>query len=342
MVAVGPRPRRLHRAAAGDLSRAARRQRRAGDPRGLTGNNHPFLEQLYAAGAKGAFDAVSVHTDTACGIAPPYDYYRAPDGRVSQYSFLGYQEVLRSMAAAGDGDKKLWMTEMGWSSSTAPCDQGVGRPEGRRRQRGHEALFLRQAWHCVAGDPRVAGVFWFNLADLGAEDQPDHRFGLLRFDGSEKPAFAALADVAAGNDRLLGPCGDFTGPSIQAHARRQGPQRSLRPLPARQGAAADPQTVARITLFLNGRKVGVFGTAGPIMVGDRSLPQAAALKAGRNTLTIEARDANGNDTTRDSPSRRSGRRTPGRAPGRGQAPSPLRSSGGASSACTVLYRATWT
>jgi hypothetical protein len=35
------------------------------------------------------------------------------------------------------------------------------------------------------------------------------------------------------------------------------------------------------------------------MVGDRTLPQAAALKAGRGTLTIQARDANGNDTTQD-------------------------------------------
>ncbi len=268
---------------------------------GLTGNDYPFLEQLYAAGAKGSFDAVSVHTDTACGIAAPDDYYRAPDGRVSQYAFLGYQEVLKSMAAAGDGDKKLWMTEMGWSSSAAPCDQGVwaGQKAGGVSE-DTQALFLRQAWHCVAGDPRVAGVFWFSLADLGADDQPDHRFGLLRFDGSEKPAFAALADIAAGNDRLVGPCGDFTGPSIRVlklgdkgtTGRYAGPLRV-------KVAAADPQSVARITLFLNGRKAGVFGTKGPIMVGDRTLYQATGLKRGRNRLTVQARDANGNDTTQD-------------------------------------------
>jgi hypothetical protein len=269
---------------------------------GLTGNDYPFLEQLYAAGAKGSFDAVSVHTDTACGIASPYSYYRAPDGRVSQYSFLGYQEVLKTMAAAGDGDKKLWMTEMGWSSSSAPCDQGVwaGQKAGGVSE-DTQALYLRQAWHCLASDPRVAGVFWFNLADLGADDAPDHRFGLLRADGTDKPAFAAMADIAAGNDRLSGDaCGDFTGPSIQVlklgdKGKTGRYARGLRV----KVAAADPQAVARMTLFLNGRKVGVFGAKGPIVVGDRTLPQAAGLKPGRNRLTIRARDANGNDTTQD-------------------------------------------
>jgi hypothetical protein len=268
---------------------------------GLTGNDYAFLEQLYAAGAKGAFDAVSVHTDTACGIASPYDYYRAPDGRVSQYAFLGYQEVLKSMAAAGDGDKKLWMTEMGWSSSGAACDQGVwaGQKPGGVSE-DTQAQFLRQAWHCVAADPRVAGVFWFNLVDLGADDAPDHRFGLLRHDGSEKPAFAALTDIAAGNDRLADACGDFTGPAIQVlRLGDKGKSGRYARFLRVKVAAADPQSVARITLFLNGRKVGVFGSKGPIMVGDRTLPQAAALKAGRGTLTIQARDANGNDTTQD-------------------------------------------
>jgi hypothetical protein len=266
---------------------------------GLTGNDYAFLEQLYTAGAKGAFDAVGVHTDTACGIASPYAYYRSPDGRVSQYAFLGYREVLTSMAAAGDGDKQLWLTEMGWSSSTALCDQGVwaGQKSGGVSEE-EQALFLRQAWHCVAADPRVAAAFWFSLVDLGADDTPDHRFGLLRHGGSDKPTFAALADIAAGNDRLGDACGDFTGPAIQllrlGDKRKSG--RYARFLRVKV-AAADPQSVARITLFLNGRKVGVFGTKGPVMVGDRELPQAAALKAGRGTLTIQARDANGNDTT---------------------------------------------
>ena len=32
---------------------------------GMVGNDMDFLEQLYASGAQGSFDAVGVHTDTA-------------------------------------------------------------------------------------------------------------------------------------------------------------------------------------------------------------------------------------------------------------------------------------
>jgi len=36
---------------------------------GLTGNDYSFVEEIYRAGAKGSFDAVGVHTDTACNIS---------------------------------------------------------------------------------------------------------------------------------------------------------------------------------------------------------------------------------------------------------------------------------
>ena len=54
---------------------------------GLTGNNYAFLEQVYGAlgGNSGdAFDAVGVHTDTACSIVGPDSFFRNPDGRISQ------------------------------------------------------------------------------------------------------------------------------------------------------------------------------------------------------------------------------------------------------------------
>jgi hypothetical protein len=194
------------------------------------------------------------------------------------------------------------MTEMGWSSSTAPCDQGVwaGQKPGGVDE-ATQALFLRQAWHCIATDPHVAGAFWFNLTDLGADDQPDHRFGLLRADGSEKPAFAALTDIAAGNDRLSGDaCGDFTGPTIKVLrlGDRGTTGRHVGALRVKV-AAADPQSVARITLLLNGVAVSKFSNKGPLMVDATTLFQAKALKLGRNTLTVQARDMNGNATSQD-------------------------------------------
>src|SRR5690606_8140120 len=95
-----------------------------------------------------------------------------------------------------------------------------------------------------------------------------------------------------------GPCGDFTGPSIRmlrlGDRGRSGRYRTTLRL---RVAAADPQHVSRISVFLDGRRVRTFGTRGPVMVGDAVLPQAKRLRRGRHALTVLARDANGNDTT---------------------------------------------
>jgi len=267
---------------------------------GMTGSNHDWLQALYAAGARDAFDSVSVHSNTACGIASPYSPYRDAAGRVSRWSFLGYREVLRTMDTAGDTGKGLWFTELGWSSSGAVCDQGVwaGQKAGGVSE-PDQATFLRQAYHCIAGDPRVRGAFWFDLQDTGTADTPDQRFGLLRSDFSPKPAFEAFADVAVNGDRLTEPCGDFGGPAIavlelgdRGRSRRHAGALHVKL------RATDPQTVARISLFLDGRKVRNFGERAPVVVADYDIPQAKRLRRGRHTLLVLARDANGNDTLR--------------------------------------------
>ena len=78
-----------------------------------TGNNYSWIGSLYDNGAKGSFDAISVHTDTACLDHGPDAFYRDA-GDIGQFSFLGYQTVHGVMAAHGDGDTPIWMTELGW------------------------------------------------------------------------------------------------------------------------------------------------------------------------------------------------------------------------------------
>ena len=98
---------------------------------GLTGNDYPFLEQLYQDGAKGYFDAVAVHTDTACNIASPYSFLRENDGHMIPDSFLAYREVHNVMLANGD-DKPIWMTELSWRTTSAECEEGFW--AGRKAQ----------------------------------------------------------------------------------------------------------------------------------------------------------------------------------------------------------------
>ena len=122
---------------------------------GLVGNDFEFVEQLYDNGAKGSFDAVGVHTDTACLTTDPREYYREPSGRIGRYSFTGYREVRATMLAHGD-DKPVWMTELGWSTTTGTCERGgrAGTKEAGVTQ-AVQADFLTKAYGCLADDPYV-------------------------------------------------------------------------------------------------------------------------------------------------------------------------------------------
>ena len=162
----------------------------------MVGNNYEFLEALYANGAKGSFDAVGVHTDTACLLRDPGVYYREPSGRIGRFSFSGYREVRATMLAQGD-DKPIWMTEFGWSASTEKCDQGVNkgkRPGGVGDKR--QAKLLARAYDCLAHDDYMGPAMWFSLQDIGSDPKHiAHRYGLINWSGRHRPAFGAFQDV---------------------------------------------------------------------------------------------------------------------------------------------------
>jgi hypothetical protein len=275
----GPQPERYVA-----LLRAGAAAVRANDPAAtvilgpLTGNNYVFLERVYALGARRDFDAVSVHTDTGCLLAGPTDYFREPDGRISQWSFLGFKTVRAVMAAHGDARKPLFMTEFGWSATRTVCDRGVW----KGRKRGGvgptlQARYLRQAWHCLADQKRIAGAFWFNYRDATAADTHDGRYGLLAHDGSPKPAWRAFVGVARHGDRLRGPCGDFVAPRIRV--RRQGGTVRV--------TATDAAGVRKIEIRGGGRRLRY--------VSVRSSPKTLHAKARyRGAVTVKAGDRFGN------------------------------------------------
>ena len=102
----------------------------------LTGNNYNFLGPVYAAGAGSSFDAAAVHTDTACLVDPPSSFYR-DGGNVARFTFLGFRTVHDVMVANGDGAKPIWMTELGWTTTTTTCARGMwAGQKAVRRQRG--------------------------------------------------------------------------------------------------------------------------------------------------------------------------------------------------------------
>ncbi len=295
--------------------RAAHAAIRAGDPGALvlaapsTGNNYPFLEGLYARGARGSFDGVAVHTDTACLIKGPDDYYREGDGRVGRFSFLGLREMHATMAARGDGDLPIIITELGWSATGTVCGRGASAGQKAAGvSEAKQATYLKHAYRCLASYPYVRAALWFTARDGGPQDSELTRYGLERFDGSRRPAYGALAEIGR-SGAAPGACGDFDPPALRVRKPAEGAlfDRSLEiEVAAKDGASR----LGRISLYANGRKVRSFTenlkndrAVGLEWMGARELPY------GPVTLKVEALDSFGNVTTREVPVQRVDPRT---------------------------------
>jgi hypothetical protein len=245
------------------LLKAAYPAVKAGDPNatvvlgGMTGNDYPFLEGVYQAGGKGSFDAVGVHTDTACNILSPYLFLRGEDGRMIVNSFLAYREVRSTMLANSD-DKPIWMTETSWRTTSATCSEGA---------------------------PYVQVALWFPLQDEGGVTA-----GLLRSNGSHKPSFDAMRAYANEGDKLTEPCGVFTGPAITVTS--PGNKQAYQgPMPIRVFASSS-QGVWRIRLMVDGRLVRNFDDMSypATLAGSIMWMGGKHISLGRHTLTVLAFD----------------------------------------------------
>jgi hypothetical protein len=276
---------------------------KAGDPGAkvllgpLTGNNYGFLSQVYAAGAGGSFDAAAVHTDTACLVDPPSSYYRE-NGQVARFTFLGFRTVHDVMVANGQGDKPIWMTELGWTTATSTCARGMWagqKPAGVSE--AQQAANLREAYHCLAGYPYVQAGLWFTLKDTsGHGDELDH-YGLQRIDSSHKPSWDAFHSVATQGDTLTSPCGDFDAPSIQVTS--PGANEQYVQVLTISAVATDATSVGRITFQADGKEIRNFTGAdvGSGKTVKLDWQGAKSLSFGKHTITVLALDPQGNTGT---------------------------------------------
>jgi polysaccharide biosynthesis protein PslG len=145
----------------------------------LLGDDSPpsFLQQMYAAGAKGFFDAAAAH---------PYVF---PGGLAADPEG-GWSDVGRMhdvMAANGEGGKKIWMTELGAPTSD-PYAEGLSQEE----QAKQITDVLAAAAATVHSGP--AFIYGVRDSDSSARGNRENNFGaLLTSDWRPKVAAAALA-----------------------------------------------------------------------------------------------------------------------------------------------------
>jgi hypothetical protein len=235
----------------------------------------------------------------------PDSFYR-DNGRLGQFTFLGYREVRQTLLAHGAGDKQIWMTELGWSSTqegASPlCAKGAfagQKPSGVTE--AQQATFLKAAYHCLAPDSYVPFALWFTYKDDPSASTDDLRhYGLLHADGSPKPAFAAFQDVAhaANNDLFPGtPCGDFDPPTITLLAPVANQQFTGSLLIRASATDRGGSGLGRITFRADGGTQEIINFTNGVTDGkpvQLDWQRAKYLSLGKHSIAVEAIDLNGN------------------------------------------------
>lgn len=278
-----------------------------------------FLEALYAAGAKGHMDGVSVR---------PFSQWRDPtDETVPEagrmYSLIhGVADLRATMADNADSATPLWFTEIGWSSCTPGSSHWCVSPELQARYVGAALRLVRDRWDFVRG---IAVYNLRNKSDVAADRES--QMGLLHRNFEPKPAFAAfeeaLADLAADPFTKPLPLGTPAGSGAQPDAPAQtgDPVVELdvkapvvrrmtlsRTVLRRPGARAVLRfslseralVTVRFARLRAGRAVRLRGSLrhrgrrGRNAIAIRGVLRGRPLRPGRYRLSVVARDAAGN------------------------------------------------
>jgi polysaccharide biosynthesis protein PslG len=137
-----------------------------------------WLSGIYADGGQNYFDAVSVH---------PYCWPAAPmDPTTASWNFFYNLPtwIYQVMAANGDGNKKIWITEFGYptgyySDAVTPAQQ---------------ATYLTQAFDQLESWSWAGPMFVYNWQD-GTNGSWD-TYGLVDSSGNPKPALSAFESAA--------------------------------------------------------------------------------------------------------------------------------------------------
>jgi hypothetical protein len=136
-----------------------------------------FMSDLYRLGAAKLFDEAGVHP------------YAADPERA-----LAATEQLRGLLdRAGDQERPIWITEVGWASGGQPSGLTVG-PE-------RQAEYLTRTFELAAGARerlRLRGVIWYALSDTPGPLWPGH-CGLFDLNGNPTPAWHALTELTGGS-----------------------------------------------------------------------------------------------------------------------------------------------
>jgi hypothetical protein len=201
-----------------DLVKAGAEGARAGDPNAVIISGAPavtgiddgveaiddrrFLREMIAAGVGEAVDAIGVH---------PYGAGNPPDERAADavhlrssyndhpsFFFLDTLEDYHQILSEANINKPLWVTEFGWPSieNFGEVDT-AGWDYARDVTEADQAAYLLRALQLRRERPWLGPlIIWnLNIAPLLGPERSESAYGLLRPDGSERPAYQQLRGV---------------------------------------------------------------------------------------------------------------------------------------------------
>src|SRR5665647_1555508 len=91
-----------------------------------------------------------------------------------------------------DPGRHVWVTELGWSTCAGCSENNInGVDEATQADYLSRAFIYRSRYLTDFVDR----IFWYQMQDGPSSSAYDHNLGLVRYDGSHKPAFDALANV---------------------------------------------------------------------------------------------------------------------------------------------------
>lgn len=154
-----------------------------------------FVKGLYDLGLNQYFDVVALH---------PYTFPTSPSSVEEWNNWHMVKSVYEIMVARGDGHKKIWLTEFGVPTGGAGTAKELNDLSFKydfdfMTERAQQ-IIAAEASSAVVQNRELFGPFlWYNMYDK-IEESPvsEHFFGLIRADGSHKPAYATLQEIFKG------------------------------------------------------------------------------------------------------------------------------------------------
>jgi hypothetical protein len=168
-----------------------------------------FLAAMYAAGVHGSYDALGFHPYSYPALPTKVASWNAWQQMFQAFPAVGQPDSLRSlMVANGDGAKQIWATEYGAPTGGDTNGDGVSNCDGdgivavgedQCVTESEQSLMVSTAYTQWRSYSWAGPLFWYAYQDVytGAASI-EGNFGLLRSNGTAKPAYATYVNAAKG------------------------------------------------------------------------------------------------------------------------------------------------